>query len=428
MKHTVTEHTVAGGGQGLVVHVPDVDVVNLQIRFNSGYQFADRQHYEVPHVMEHLLASVTKGHPGPNEWNIEVQKNGAYVNASTSIDVNGYIFEFADFELERILGLVEEQITAPLFAPEALAAELGNVREELSRNTTQHATVCTVKLGEATFPKQWMYYDERIAQLEGIAVNDVEGHYHDTHTAANARFFIAGHFPDKGEAVVKRLDDIFAKLPAGKRLERNGGMGLDLPEPVVTSREIQQLYYRLSLFFGELTEPERRALTLLRLLFVGSMGSRVMGEARRRGLAYHVAAPGHAEPGNSSFGFAGYVTPKNADELFALIAREFSAVRDGGVTKAELQAAKDLLIGSVKRSTQTAGDILGWYMEPYDEAGEIRDFERTLESLHEVTPADVVAVARKAIGEQRKGLSLLGPVEGEQAQHYQQVLQPIWRS
>src|SRR5205814_1094132 len=111
MKHRVIEHHVAGGASGLVIDVPGSDVVSLQVRFNSGFQFADRKLYEVPHVMEHLLATVTRKHPGPNQFYIEAQKNGAYVNATTSVDANGYVYECADFELDRIVGLVEEQLT-----------------------------------------------------------------------------------------------------------------------------------------------------------------------------------------------------------------------------------------------------------------------------------------------------------------------------
>lgn len=425
MKHGVTEHHVAGGGSGLIVNVPGSDVVSLQVRFNSGFQFADRKVYEVPHVMEHLLSTVTQKHPGPNEFYIEAQKNGAYVNAHTSVDSNGYVYECADFELMRILDLMEEQLAAPLFAEQPLEAEIGNVREELTRNTTNHSTVCSVQLAEQAFPHLWLNYDERIGQLPKITVDHVRKHYERTHTSGNARFFLAGNFSDGGEAVVRRLDRIFQQMPKGERMDRSREIGLGLERPVVAHRDIKQLYYRAVMYFGELTEAERRAMTLLRLVLVGGMGSRILGEARRRGLAYAVSGAGHAEPGNSSFGFLGYVTPRNADTLFEVIGRGFDEVRKGDLSDAELDAAKDLLVGSIKRSTQTPGDLLGWYLEPYDEAGEIRDFDRTMELMRGVRPDEVVAVARKMVEAGRQGLSFLGPVDEQVAEGYQGELKPL---
>jgi predicted Zn-dependent peptidase len=427
MKHTVTEHKLVSGAQGLVIDVPGSAVVNLQVRFDSGFQFADRKRYEVPHVMEHVLATVTQDHPGPNEFIIEAQKKGAYVNASTSVDANGYQYEFADFETERMLGLVTEQITRPLFAQTAMEAELGNVREELTRNTTQHAAVCGVRLAELAYPKLWLDFDERIKQLPEIKIEHLREHFERTHTAANGRFYVAGHFPDGGAGIVRRFEELFGQLSKGKRFERDRSMGRLVAKPVVEQREIQQVYYRVALYFGELTEPERRALTLLRMVLAGGMGSRVLGEARRRGLAYGVGSLGHAEPGNSSFGFAGYVTPQNAEALFELMAREYAQVRAGGVTAGELEAAKDLVIGSIKRQTQTPGDLLGWYMEPYDEDGEIRHFEKTLELLRGVTPGDVAALAAKATAAGRQGTSFVGDLDAARAEHYQELLSPLWQ-
>jgi predicted Zn-dependent peptidase len=423
LKHTVHEYHVSGGASGLIINVPGSDVVSMQFRFNSGFQFASPKTYELPHVLEHLLASVTKRHPGPNEWNIEASKNGAYVNAMTSTDINGYIYECADFELERMVGLVEEQLAGPLFDDQPLSSEIGNVREELSRNTTIHGNVCMLMLAQAAYPKLWLDYETRISQLPRITVPAMEQHYLDTHTAANARFFLAGDFGKADQTKwVQRLDRLFAQLPKGERLRRSRDIGLGTPRPLVAKHEINQVYYRVMLYFGELSEPERRALVLLRMVLAGGFGSRVYGEARRRGLAYSVASVGHAEPGNSGFGFGGYVTPDNALPLFELIAREYAAVKNGGLTGAELEEAKDLIVGQIKRGTQTPGDLLGWYIERYDEAGEIRDFEKELSLLREVRQDEVIAVARKAAAGGRLGLSFVGAVDEPTAQKYAKVL------
>src|SRR5665647_1237342 len=187
MKHTVHEHILASGAAGLVVHVPGSAVVNLRVTFHSGFQYADAASYEVPHIMEHLLATVTQRHATPNAFMIEAQKNGAYVNASTSAGTNEYIYECAAFELDRIVDLIEEQLCEPLFARGAFEAEKSNVLEELTRNTTQHMSVCTIKLAAQAAPKLWRGYDERIAQLRDIQLAQLEQHYERTHTAANAR-------------------------------------------------------------------------------------------------------------------------------------------------------------------------------------------------------------------------------------------------
>jgi predicted Zn-dependent peptidase len=422
MIHKVYEHKLKNGAQGLVVHVPGSAVVNMRVTFHSGYQFADQKHFEVPHIMEHLLATVTKRHNKPNAFMIEAQKNGAYVNASTSSDTNEYVYECAEFELDRILGLVEEQVCEPLFSEVAFKAERGNVREELTRNTTQHMSVCSIALSAQAFPKQWQTYEERISQLNGIKLDQLEGHYRRTHTAANARFYLAGDFTDGGADVAKRFEKLFARLEQGERLLLSREQGKGSRQPIILNRDIDQIYYRTASYFGGLSEHERATLALVRMVMVGGMGSRVLGEARRRGLAYSVGAVSYSEPGNSAFGFTGYVTPANAAELFGLINKNLAAVAAGECRPAELKAAQDLLVGSITRSTQTAGDILQWYMDRYDDEGTIRDFDRGLEELRSVTVADITALARQIQDSDEHGVSLLGRLTKEQGSDLAAIL------
>jgi predicted Zn-dependent peptidase len=423
MKHTVYEHKLPSGAQGLAVHVPGSAVVNVRVTFHSGYQFSDPKSYEVPHIMEHLLATVTKRHSEPNAFMIDAQKNGAYVNASTSADTNEYVYEFAKFELHRILDLIEEQVCEPLFSKTAFEAEKSNVREELTRNTTQHMSVCAMALAQQAFPRQWKDYGTRIGQLDDIKLSQMEEHYHRTHAAANARFYAAGDFPDGGEALAERFERIFKRLQRGERLPLQREIGKGNKRPITIHRDIEQIYYRTGRYFGGLTDHERAVLSLVRMVMVGGMGSRVLGEARRRGLAYSVGAVGYAEPGNSSFGFTGYVTPAHAADLFEIAGRSMEAAAAGECTAEELAAAQDLLVGSITRSTQTAGDILQWYIDRYDDEGIVRDFEAGLAEMRTVKLEEITKLCGEILAAPESGRCFLGGLDEAQADKFAAVLE-----
>ena len=427
MRHTVTEHKLANGAAGLVVSMPGTSVVNLVMRFNSGFQFADRAQYEIPHVMEHLIGCGSGKYSEVGQLKIEFQRNGAYRNAYTTSGVNGYVVECAAFELERILDLVEEYMAHPTFPAEALPAEISNVREELSRFTTQHSAVCQMALAEKAFPRENLNFDSRLEQLSSFTLDRVVKHYHDTHTSANARFYVAGSFADGGQEIVKRLEHILDQRPRGQRLRLLGAAGLGQDAPVVTQHEIKQIYYNVGLYAGESPEHLRDPLALLRMILTGGFQSRIYGEARRRGLAYLITSGAFMGPGETSFGFDGYVTEANIKELFELIAREYRAVREGHITESELQAAKDLIIGSSLRSHQTAEDMLGWYLGRYDREEIIRNFEEYHEALRAVTIEQVMEIAERLVEPKAHGVSLLGDVHEQQAQGYEKLLAPMWK-
>ena len=138
MKHTVIEITLKNGAKGLLIHVPDASVMSFELNFRAGEYLVDEKKWETPHLMEHILLGANKRYPKARLFQAEIEKNGAYSNASTgSYDIT-YEAECADFEWDRVLDLLMVAITKPLFLKEEFEAEFGNVREELSARSNNH--------------------------------------------------------------------------------------------------------------------------------------------------------------------------------------------------------------------------------------------------------------------------------------------------
>lgn len=427
MKHAVTEHKLKGGAKGLVVHVPEAPVISFEVTFNSGYQFSPPEKYELPHVAEHLMATCSRpSYPEHNSISIAIGENGAYANASTSPISNGYVFEFAAFELDRILGIFDEYLAHPIFTEAGLKSEIGNVREELSRNTTNYGRICSLALSEKAFPQMSLNDLARIEQLKNITLDDIKDFYPRTHVAGNARIYLAGDFADGGKHVMKQLEAIVAKLPAGDRFELNNDIGLDQSKPIWQNHDIKQLYYQMALYFDEIPVDLRPAAALFRTILVGGMPARIYGKARTRGLAYGVFGGISTGPGESVFGLHGYVTPDNAKDLFKLFSDEVVSLRGGDLGETELTAAKDRIIGGVTRTHQKASDMLDWYSGVYDSEERILDFDGYLDELRRVTPEQVIQVARQAVSLERHGVSFVGPVDEKLAGEYADLLKPIW--
>ena len=68
--------------------------------------------------------------PRARDFQAELEKNGAYNNATTGVYDITYEAECADFEWERFLTAIIA-ITKPLFLEEEFEAEFGNVQEEM---------------------------------------------------------------------------------------------------------------------------------------------------------------------------------------------------------------------------------------------------------------------------------------------------------
>jgi predicted Zn-dependent peptidase len=152
------------------------------------------------------------------------------------------------------------------------------------------------------------------------------------------------------------------------------------------------------------------------------MGSRILGAARTRGLAYTVGAASQTEPGLSVLGFQGFVTMDNSVALFQLIADRMQKVARNGVTAEEVTTAVQYMIGNILRSTQTAADVMNWYVDNYDGWESIRDMESEIAAFRAVTPEAVQAAAVMIDQEGHFAWSLVGPVGSGHVQALQQAL------
>src|ERR1700755_1801610 len=221
MKHTVTEISLKNGAKGLLIHVPDASVMSFEFNFRAGeYLVLDPNKWETPHLMEHMLLGANERYPKSRVFQAEIEKNGAYSNASTSVYEISYEAECADFEWERILELMLLAITKPLFLADEFEAEAGNVREELTARSNNHFRHLSLELREQ-YGFMAKTDEERLKLMENVTVADVREHYERTHTSRNLRFISACNLtPKRQEAVQNALEHI--GLP-------NNGTRIDLP-------------------------------------------------------------------------------------------------------------------------------------------------------------------------------------------------------
>ncbi|HET8991509.1 MAG TPA: insulinase family protein, partial [Candidatus Saccharimonadales bacterium] len=138
MKHTVSELKLKNGAKGLLINIPDASVMSFDFNFRAGEYLVEENKWEVPHLMEHVLLGANELIPKARDFQAELEKNGAYSNATTGVYDISYEAECADFEWDRVLGLMLMAISKPLFLDEEFQAEFGNVQEEMAARSNNH--------------------------------------------------------------------------------------------------------------------------------------------------------------------------------------------------------------------------------------------------------------------------------------------------
>lgn len=426
MKHTVHVEELPKGARALLINIPGSQVVSQLITFRAGNLFADRAQSELPHVMEHLAFGANKNIDNMLEVAAALERNGAMSNAFTSDYLIGYEAESADFEAERITKLLSDNIARPLFKSEELQAEIGNVREELNGFLGDYGRMTWHRLG-STMSGQPTYQDglNCLVDLDTDAVRD---HHQKTHHPANMHILLAGNLgPAMRGKLLKLYRQLIEDLP-------NDTARLELPEvsltgmdtPIIHTEQIPQIHYAFTQGNKATDELTSEANAIAAVMAGGRFKSWIMGEARRRGLAYGFGMRTSSMPDYSMLRFGSFVTPENAPELFGLVRDGLKRLKAGDLDKTEIDEARAIIAGQRILRYDTPMSMLSWYLDDFALRDRVYDFQQSLEVVNSVSAVKIRRAAQDMLSEPNWGLSMTGAITPELASELYETIDQVW--
>jgi predicted Zn-dependent peptidase len=427
MKHTVSEIVLKNGAKGLFIHVPDASVMTYEFDFRAGEYLVSAKKWETPHLMEHILLGANKKYPKARLFQAEIEKNGAYSNASTGVYDIIYEAECADFEWDRILELLQTAITEPLFLDDEFEAEFGNVREELTSRSNNHFRHLSLSLREK-YGFIAKTDQERLKLMENVKIKDVRDHYKRTHTTKNLRFIIAGNItPKRHEAIVESLENI--ALPHGtSRLALPDELPKRQNSPVyIHNKTVKNIYFYVDSFMGRrMSEDETDALGLVNTMLTETLYSKILGAARERGLVYGMSSGFGQTKQSSNWWFGAQVSKKNSVALFDIMIKELGNVFDGKIAAEDIEGAKAYSLGRYQRSGQTVGGTAGGYSSRYFFDEVIEDYYQVPRRIKAITKGSIVEIARELFADKVWGIGVLSSCDKQAVNELYDRVVPLW--
>lgn len=427
MKHSILEITCRNGLKGLLVHIPDAQVMTFDLNFRAGEYLVEEKKWEVPHLMEHILLGANDSFPRARDFQAEIEKNGAYSNASTSVYDITYEAECADFEWQRILELLLVSITKPLFLKEEFAAEFGNVREELTARANNHFRHLSLALRES-YGFLAKTDQERLRLMKNVKLKDIKEHYEATHTSSNLRFVVAGNITPKRHDTIKTMFGS-VELPKGNgRTDLPDERPFRLERPLyIHNPTVKNIYFYIDTFMRRrLTDAELDALNLSNTMLTETLHSKILGTARERGLVYGMSSGVGQAKLNSNWWFGAQVSPKNAAALFEVIVIELEKIFAGELAREDIESAQQYALGRFQRGAQTVSGTANGYSGRYFFDETIDDYYQVPKRIKAVTKESIIEIARELFKEQLWGFGTLGSCGDEYAAGLQEHIEKLW--
>lgn len=426
MKHNVREVVLKNGARGLLIDVPGAMVTSYELNFRAGEFLLSYKKWETAHLLEHVVwGGANEAYPDRQIFQAEVGKNGAYTNAYTSYYSIGYVGETADFEWERVLRLQLNSLASPLFLQQEFDAEFGNIRDELTSYTNNHFRALSGRMSK-DFGFNVATDAERIKLMKNVNKDDLIEHYKKTHYTKNLRFVIAGNLRGRRVAVKKVLEDL--RLPIGKtRLKLPDEKSKKPLKPTfIANKTVPNIYLIITSQFNDIiNEKEDDALNIARVMLTDTLYSKIFGQARDKGLVYHVSSGHHISSKVTEWWLSAQVLPTNVEALCDIILTEIKKVQNGMIDEHELEAAKQYSLGSFQRSMQTVQSVSSAYSRYFFD-GHIEDMRSIPARIKAVTKKDIAKAMDKLFSQKVGNIGVLGGTDPEIADSIKTQLRTLW--
>ncbi len=427
MRHTVDEVRLKSGARGLLVHVPDASVMTVDINFRAGEYLVDEEKWEVPHLMEHVLLGANELIPRARDFQAELEKNGAYSNATTGVYDITYEAESADFEWDRVLGLLLTAISKPLFLADEFEAEFGNVQEEMAARSNNHFRRLSLEMRRSLGLIAKSDAD-RLELMKNVRLKDVRDHYKKTHFSKNMRFVVAGNLTkSRRHLLVEKMEAI--ELPQeGKRFQLPHEYPKKLKTSVYVANDtVENLYFYIDTFLNRrMTEAETDCLSLVNTMLTETLYSKILGTARERGLVYGMNSGLSYTRDASNWWFGTQVSDKNAKALLEITVTELQKIAAGNISDTEIEATKQYALGRYHRSGQTVGATASAYASRYFFDGAIENYRQIPERIEAVNKKGIVDIGAAMFEDDVWGFGVLGNCGETFVHELQQQISTLW--
>ena len=144
----------------------------------------------------------------------------------------------------------------------------------------------------------------------------------------------------------------------------------------------------------------------------GSMSSHLFQEIReKKGLAYSVFSNLSSLRDFGTFYIYAGTSKENYIQIIDIILREFSQIKKQGISKEELERAREYIKGTLVLGLETTNARMNWMARSEFYHGYIHNIDEVFNNFDKVTLDDIINVAEMYIQNKFLSLAIIGNIE-----------------
>lgn len=414
-KIQIHTRTLPSGLRLQAVEMPGTAVVTTLILAGAGSRYETMEIAGISHFLEHMFFKGAKKYPTPRAVAEAVDSFGGEFNAFTGKEYAGYFVKSGSRNLEKSLDVLSDMLLHSKFAPREIDHERGVILEEMAMYLDMPTYQISWDFERLVFGDQPLGRDQIGTRdlIKSATQDQFRSYQHKLYAPDNLVITIAGDVNEKSLDTVAQ----FFEMEARKKAYDPKPFDPTLGTRSYKIREKKTEQYHLS--FGVRAVPERDkrfpALKVLATILGGNMSSRMFQHVReQKGLCYSIRTT------VDEYTDAGLLTTsagvKLDDVLFSTeaIRTEYDTLRDKGFEDAELEKAKNYLVGKIDLQTEDTEAVAHHFGKNQLLYQDLEDFGHWKQKILAVQKSDVESLAQELLQPQNFRFAGIGPAIDEE--------------
>ena len=402
---------VFDNGVRLITETMDhVRSVSVGVWLTRGSRHEPLEHGGIAHFVEHMLFKGTSSRSAQDIAQ-EVDCLGGHLDAFTSKEYAGYYIKVLDEHLPKAIDVLSDLVLNPAFAPADVEREKKVILEEIKMvedtpDDLVHELFTQSFWGGHPLGRPILGSPESV---EALTADVLRAYFDGTYTASNLVIVAVGNITH--ERMRELVEPAFGRLRARADASHERPPAV-LPQAQVRTKDLEQSHVCLGTSSYPQDHDDRYAAYVLNTMLGGSMSSRLFQNVReKRGLAYAVFSNLSAYRDAGSLTVYAGCANEAVREVVTLVVQELRGMKIEP-PEAELRRAKDHLKGSLMLSLESTSSRMSNLARQEMYFDRQFSLDETIDSIEQVSAADVVRVARDLFANGSLGATVLGQTDG----------------
>ena len=421
-------NTLANGLTVVAVEMPHIHTTEVAMFVRAGLRFENKKNNGISHFLEHMLFRGNRKYPDSISLNLEFEKIGRDLRASTLSEYTYYGFSPHYDQLERGMELFAEFFTDPTFP--GIELERGIILEEYledlnaeGENIDINNVACDLMYENDPLALPTIGTEETIKSIDAVMLRDYFDQYYcsSNMVLVGAGCLAQSQFHELAQTYFGRIPSRGTAVPKGHFLN---SVREDQTEPQLRIQEDVDSQDQVQICFRSVSynHPDYYAASLISRLFDDGVSSRLQKVLREeQGLAYSVECRATSLADIGTIDFDVSVRPEKVEAIVQVIFGEIKKFIDSGVTLEELNHVKKRYMYDLAMELDEPGKQVARYGFP-ELYSKVITLEEEKEIIEAITLEDIRQMADSVFKARNLNVVLVGPRTPQSDQKLEQLI------